>query len=111
MGQDPAQRVQATALAVTTPVSAPVEVAPARPTVSAAETLSKVTLESVNPVVVEALKKITPSSAPETAATASNNSEQMMSKVLSLFTDKCDEMIDKLEEANDIAARILRESR
>jgi len=85
--------------------------ATARPTVSASETLSKVTLESVNPVVVEALKKITPSSAPEAAATASNNSEQMMFEVLSLFTDKCDEMIDKLEEANDIAARILRESR
>jgi len=90
---------------------APAEVEPVRPAISASETLSKVTLESVNPVVVEALKKITPSSAPVAAATASNNSEQMMFEVLSLFTDKCDEMIDKLEEANDIAARILRESR
>ena len=34
-----------------------------------------------------------------------------MFEVLSLFTDKCDEMIDKLEVANDIAAKILRESR
>jgi hypothetical protein len=93
----------------TAPASA--ELTPVRPAISASETLSKVTLESVNPVVVEALKKITPSSAPEAAATASNNSEQMMFEVLSLFTDKCDEMIDKLEEANDIAARILRESR
>jgi len=93
----------------TAPASA--ELTPVRPAISASETLSKVTLESVNPVVVEALKKITPSSAPVAAATASNNSEQMMFEVLSLFTDKCDEMIDKLEEANDIAARILRESR
>jgi len=92
-------------------LAAPAEVAPVSTAISASETLSKVTLESVNPVVVEALKKITPSSTPAAAATASNNSEQMMFEVLSLFTDKCDEMIDKLEEANDIAARILRESR
>ena len=110
MGQDPAQRAQATAPAVTTPVSAPAEVATARPAISASETLSKVTLESVNPVVVEALKTI--SSTPDSTTTINNsNSEKMMFEVLSLFTDKCDEMIDKLEEANDIAAKILRESR
>ena len=110
MGQDPAQRAQATAPAVTTPVSAPAEVATARPAISASETLSKVTLESVNPVVVEALKTI--SSTPDSTTTINNsNSEKMMFEVLSLFTDKCDEMIDKLEVANDIAARILRESR
>ena len=110
MGQDPAQRAQATAPAVTTPVSAPAEVATARPAISASETLSKVTLESVNPVVVEALKTI--SSTPDSTTTINNsNSEKMMFEVLSLFTDKCDEMIDKLEVANDIAAKILRESR
>ena len=102
MGQDPAQRVQTTA---------PAEVAaePARTTVSASETLSKVTLEAVNPVVVDALKKITTSSAPEAAALASNNSAEIMTKALSLFTNKCDEMIGKLEVANDIAAKILRQ--
>ena len=94
-------------------VSAPVAAEPARTTVSASETLSKVTLEAVNPVVVDALKKITTSSTPEAAALASNNSnsEKMMFEVLSLFTNKCDQMIDKLEAANDIAAKILRESR
>ena len=104
MGQDPAQRAQATA---------PAEVAaePARTTVSASETLSKVTLEAVNPVVVDALKKITTSSTPEAAALASNNSAEIMTKALSLFTNKCDEMIGKLEVANNIAAKILRESR
>ena len=102
MGQDPAQRVQTTA---------PAEVAaePARTTVSASETLSKVTLEAVNPVVVDALKKITTSSTPEAAALASNNSAEIMTKALSLFTNKCDEMIGKLEVANDIAAKILRQ--
>ena len=90
-------------------VSAPVAAEPARTTVSASETLSKVTLEAVNPVVVDALKKITTSSAPEAAALASNNSAEIMTKALSLFTNKCDEMIGKLEVANDIATRILRQ--
>ena len=92
-------------------VSAPVAAEPARTTVSASETLSKVTLEAVNPVVVDALKTI--SSTPVAAAPAFNNSDsaKMMAEALSLFTDKCDEMIDKLEEANDIAAKILHESR
>jgi len=89
---------------------APAEVATARPAISAAETLSKVTLEAVNPVVVDALKKITPSSAPEAAATAFNNSAEMMNKVLFSFNNKCDEMIKKLEEANDIATKILHHS-
>ncbi len=94
------------------PVAAAVEAAAtARPAISAAETLSKVTLEAVNPVVVDALKKITPSSAPEAAATAFNNSAEMMNKVLFSFNNKCDEMIKKLADANDIATKILYFSR